>query len=107
MQAIKDFAKGDQALANELERDYQLRKLLDRKNDEQKNIRAAKEKWALIRRKIKAIRAMAKLGGKEVYKMIERNMKNKEKKGTNQKMEPIAEDDPSKFIIASDSYWNL
>ena len=62
-QEIKERANGDPKIEDELEKDYQLKKLLNRKNDEQKNIRVAQEKWDIIRKKIKAIRAMGKLGG--------------------------------------------
>ena len=54
-------AGGDEKIADDLEKDYQLKKLLNRKNEELKTIKKAKDHWAVIRKKIKAIRAMGKL----------------------------------------------
>ena len=107
MQAISLRANGDPAVELELEKDYQLKKLLNRKNDEQKNIRVAQEKWGIIRKKIKAIRAMGKLGGQTVLMMIERCQANQEKINHNNKLDEIPESEPSKFIIPPRSYWNM
>lgn len=106
-QLIKERANGEQKIEDELEKDYQLKKLLNRKNDEQKNIRVAQEKWDIIRKKIKAIRAMGKLGGQTVLMMIERCQANQEKIHQNNKLDEIPESEPSKFIIPPRSYWNM
>ena len=106
-EGIADRAGGDPKIEDELEKDYQLKKLLNRKNDEQESIRVAQEKWGIIRKKIKAIRAMGKLGGQTVLMMIERSQANQEKSNQNNKLDDSPDPEPSKFIIPPRSYWNM
>ena len=56
----------DKDLAQMMENDYQLKKILTLKSDEQLKIEKTKDYWRLIKKKIKVIRMMQKLGGDKV-----------------------------------------
>jgi hypothetical protein len=56
-----------------MEKEYHLRKLLSQRSEEQQKINRAKFMWNLIRKKIKVIRMMAKIGGDKIQQMNERS----------------------------------
>lgn len=60
-----------------MEKDYQLKKLLDGLCEEQVKISVARRNWATIRKSIKIILLMPLLGEKQVHQMILRSRQNK------------------------------
>ena len=56
--------------------------------------------WALVKRKIKVIRIMGKIGGEMVQQLNDRLKSNTH----NEEQEEIV---PSRFIISPGSYWNM
>lgn len=64
--ALQARSGGDQEIEEQLEKDFQLKKLLVRKNDEQKKIQRAQERWAFVRKKIKVIRQIGNMTGSDV-----------------------------------------
>ena len=75
LKRIKELQKksnGDLETFQQMDKEYMLKKLLSQRSEEQLKISKAKTMWNLIRKKIKVIRMMAKIGGDKVQQMNER-----------------------------------
>lgn len=89
----------------QMEKDYQVRKLLNQKCEEEIIISRAKYNWAIIKKKIKVIRMMGKKGEEDkILEMIERKQKQQdfedEQIGRHRYF-------TSKFIIPPNNYWKI
>lgn len=98
---MQDKFKGDMDAFKLMENEYLLKQVLRQRSEEQLKINRSKYYWSIVRKKIKVIRMMAKIGGDKVQAMNERQ----------QKMVEIAEDTDeqtfNKFIISPGNYWNM
>lgn len=91
-----------------MEREMRLVKLLNTKSEEQIKILNAKKLWMLVRKKIKVVVMMGKMGGQTIHEMILRKEKwQGKKKSEIDEDTDISRKKVSKLIIGPNNYWNL
>lgn len=97
----KFAATYDQETKAKLEREYQLKKLLAGKSEEQQKIQAAKKRWKMLRKKKRLIVQMNNLSQKNMNQII------KYQKDDHKKVVDEEGNWYSKLIIPPNNYWNL
>lgn len=87
-----------------MERDYQLKKLMNSSCEEMIKINAAKKRWALLRKKKKIIIQIANIGGGDVQKLIQKTQFIKE---DHNKSKEEKYNWQQKLIIPPNNFWNM
>ena len=70
---MQKISKGDLEMQAHLEKQYQLKKLINSKCEEQVKIDRARKHWAILRKKKKIILQLGNLGSDELNALIGRN----------------------------------
>jgi len=93
---------GDVEQQAQMERDYQLKKLINGKCEEQLKIEAARKRWALLRKKKKVIVQISNLGVK-----MEEILRDQTQKEDHNRTKEEKANWQQKMIIPPNNYWNM